>query len=173
MKRVDESDEMPDGRNARTRGRRLRATGVIIALGAVLALAGTSCTHMAKDPIGDMIGRTLERDGLLPEGTSWRSSPSVQYLCIFGAPDSATQDLVVERVRDVLRRRAKSAFGIVTVEFWSGEPPPEGVGVSIKEQRAPMPGEPPPNEVAARNARYGISLVRSVRIESPLDELTR
>ena len=148
-------------------GQRRCIDRIIVALGAVVMLAMASCIHVPV-PLSYRLSSAMERDGVLPEGVVCRQSPSTQYVCIFGATDRATQDLVVEATRESLRRLAIPRQG-VTVQFWSGEPPPRGVPISIKETGRPI-GEPPSTEQAESNARYGISLIRTVKIEAPLGE---
>jgi hypothetical protein len=149
---------------------RWRCVGrIIAALGAVVALAATSCMNLKMVPLGYELGCAMERDGVIPEGAAWRESGSSQYVCIFGVTDPAAQDLVVEGARESLRRMGRTRYGVVTVQFWSGEPPPPGVDITIKEQATRI-GEPPSTKAAERNARYGISLVRAVKIEAPPSE---
>jgi hypothetical protein len=155
----------------RRRARGLALRSFVIALGAVVALAATSCMNVRKVPLSYELSRAVERDGVLPEGAVCRESGSTSYVCIFGVADPAVQDLVVEGVRESLRRLGRTGYG-VTVQFWSGDPPPRGVDITVKEIAKPTTGETPlPSETAAeRNARYGISLVRAVRIESPASQ---
>ncbi len=170
--RTDEDRTTIGARAPRPIGRWRCVGRIIVALGAVVVvLAATSCMHLQKVPLGYELGCAMEREGVLPEGAVWRESGSSQYVCIFGVTDTAAQDLVVEGARESLRRVGRTRYGVVTVQFWSGEPPPPGVEVNIKE-RAPTIGEPPPTEVAERNARYGISLVRAVNVEAPLSDTT-
>jgi hypothetical protein len=152
------------------RGRR-RSGGLIIATCAVIALAATACTLPRKAPLGHELSCAMERDGVLPEGAVWRESGSSRNVCIFGVTDAAAQDLVVEGARESLRRMGRTRFGIVTVEFWSGEPPPPDAVITVKEPY--RPGQPPSTEVADGNVRLGISLVRSVRIEDGVADPSR
>lgn len=144
---------------------------VLVMLGTIVVLFATSCMHLQTVPRGYRLGSAMEQDGVLPEGAVWRESPSSQSVCVFGVMDPAAQDRVVEGARDSIRRLwgPRSAFGRISVQFWSGEPPPTGVAITVKE-RAPIRGEPEPTEVAERNARYGISLIRTVQIEGPLGD---
>ena len=110
---------------------------------------------------GDLLGRALEEDGVLPEGAVWRSSGSSRTVCVFGVTESAAQDRVVEGALAALRRRGR--MGRVTIEFWSGDPPPRGVQISNKPP-APRVGEPPPDVAAELNAPLAIGLLRTVEI---------
>ena len=157
-------------RRPRGTPRQRRCIGrVVVALGAVVMLAATSCIHVPV-PLSYRLTSAMECDGVLPEGVVCRQSPSTAYVCIFGATDPATQDVVVEAARESLRGMGRSH---AIVQFWSGEPPPRGVPISIKETGRPR-GEPPSTEQAESNARYGISLIRAVtvRVEAPPGETT-
>ncbi len=166
-----------DGRatKAQSTGKTLRrrrwSGGLIIAISAVIALPTAACTLPRKAPIGHELSCAMERDGVLPEGAVWRESGSSRNVCIFGVTDATTQDLVVEGARESLRRMGRTRFGIVTVEFWSGEPPPPDALITVKEPY--RPGQPPSTEVADRNARLGIRLIRSVRIEDGVSDPPR
>jgi hypothetical protein len=168
--RTDEDPTTIDARAPRPIGRWRCVGRFIVALGAVVVLAATSCIHVPV-PLSYQLSSAMERDGVLPEGVVCRESGSTQYVCIFGATDPATQDLVVEGARESLRRMGRTRYGVVIVQFWSGDPPPPGVDITIKEQATRI-GEPPSTKAAERNARYGISLVRAVKIEAPLSETT-
>jgi hypothetical protein len=127
-------------------------------------LAASCANNLAKTTPGDQLGRTMERDGVLPEGAVWRSSMRTRAVCVFGVTDPAAQDLVVEGARESLHHMGGTrGFESLAVVFWSGEPPPSEVVIHDKPAGPPI-GKPPPGEPVEMNAPYAIRLVRTVEI---------
>ena len=97
-----------------------------LALAAASFLIGCSSWPLFVSA-GDALGCVIEREGLLPEGATWRSSWSSRTVRVFGIDGADEQDQFIETVRHEVRRRGiPRGFEFVVVEFWKGDPPPRG-----------------------------------------------
>jgi hypothetical protein len=85
---------------------------------------------------GAALGIVMERDGLLPDGATWRNSGRAFAVRVFGVTDAAGQDRLIDGVRREIGSRGKPrGVDCFEIEFWSGDPPPAGENVWTEKPR--------------------------------------